>query len=98
MSPVTADAKNTKSSRLSIRTTDAEKRLLEQAAALSRVTASQFVMDAALRSAEAFLADRTYFALAPEQWDAFTEMLERPARVLPALRAAASKPSPFSER
>jgi uncharacterized protein (DUF1778 family) len=96
--PATTPTKSTKSSRLNIRTTDAEKHLLEQAAALSRMTASQFVMEAALRSAEAMLADQTRFALAPEEWQAFKEMLERPARVLPALRSAAAKPSPFSER
>lgn len=98
MNPIAAEAKNTKSTRLNIRATDDEKHLLEQAARQSRVTASQFVMQAALRSAEEVLAEQTRFALAPTEWDAFTTMLDRPTRTVPALREAASKPSPFSGR
>ena len=44
------------------------------------------------------LADQTRFVLAPDQWSAFTAVLNRPAREIGALGQAASKPSPFSER
>lgn len=98
MNPIAAEAKNTKSTRLSIRATDAEKQLLEQAASQSRVTASQFVMDAALRSAEKVLSERTHFVVSPAEWEAFATLLERPARTLSSLRVAACKPSPFSAR
>lgn len=33
------------------------------------------------------LADRRVFGLAPAQWDAFVELLDRPTRDLPRLRA-----------
>jgi uncharacterized protein (DUF1778 family) len=98
MNPIAAQARTNKSSRLNIRATDEEKRLLEQAADMAHVTASQFVMQAALQSAESVLGDRTRFSLPPQQWDEFARLLDRPARELPALKRAAAKPSPFSER
>lgn len=88
----------TKAERFNIRATEDEKRLVEQAAEVSRVTASQFVMAAALRSAEEVLADRTRFVLPEDRWAEFVERLDAPPRTVPALKRAASKPSPFSER
>lgn len=85
-----------KTERLNIRTTQKEKELVEQAARLTHVSASQFVLRAALVSAEDVLMDQNRFVLSPEGMRAFTDMLDRPARAIPALTEAASKPSPFS--
>lgn len=87
-----------KAERLNIRISEDQKRLVEQAASLSRQTTSQFVMQAALRSAEEALADSTRFVLPPEQYKAFTAALDRPAREILALKKAASRPSPFRDR
>ncbi len=87
-----------KAERFNIRATRPEKALVEEAARASHMTSSQFVMQAALRQAEEVLADQTRFALPAARWEEFTALLDRPARVLPALRKAASKPSPFGER
>ncbi len=87
-----------KAERFNIRATADEKRLVELAAETERVTASQFVMSAAVQAAEDVLADRTRFVLPDEKWDAFVQRLDEPARELPALKRAASKPSPFVER
>jgi uncharacterized protein (DUF1778 family) len=89
---------NTKRERLSIRTTAAEKALVEQAASIERVTASHFVMQAALRSAEEVLVDQTRFVLSSDKWAAFVGALDRPAREIPPLKAAAAKKSPFGAR
>lgn len=96
MSADTAHATN-RASRFNIRATTDEKRLVEQAASFSHMTTTQFVMRAALRSAEEVLADQTRYVVEPEQWDQFVTALDRPAREIPALRQAASKPSPFDE-
>ena len=85
-----------KTERLNIRTTLEEKQLVEQAARLTHVSASQFVLRAALMSAEDVLVDQNRFVLPPERWRAFVDMLDRSARAIPALTEAASKPSPFS--
>jgi uncharacterized protein (DUF1778 family) len=87
-----------KSDRFNIRTTSREKSLVELAATLARVSTSQFVLQAAVRSAEEVLADQTRFVLSPEKWEAFVEALDRPAREVPALKRAIAKPSPFSGR
>ena len=84
--------------RLYVRASAVEKNLLSQAAKASQVPVSQFMRQAALRSAEDVLADQTRFVLPPDKWSEFTALLERPARVPDALRAAASRPSPFVER
>ena len=85
-----------KTERLNIRTTQEEKELVEQAARLTHVSASQFVLRAALMSAEEVLVDQNRFVLPPESWRAFVDMLDRPARAIPSLKEAASKPSPLS--
>jgi uncharacterized protein (DUF1778 family) len=88
----------TKNQRLNIRTSEAEKTVLEQAANATHMSVSQFTLQAALRSAEEVLADQTRFVLPADKWAEFTALLDRPARVLPALKEAASKPSPFGAR
>lgn len=83
---------------LNIRVTEPEKRLVEQAASLAHMGMSQFMLQATLRAAEEVLADQTRFVLPPAEWDRFVRLLDRPARVLPGLREAATKPSPFGRR
>ncbi len=95
---MTTDRPGAKDQRLNIRASEAEKATLEQAASATHMGVSQFTLQAALRSAEEVLADQTRFVLPADKWDEFTALLERPARVLPALREAAAKPSPFGER
>lgn len=56
----------------------------------------RFVLQVALRSAEEVLADQTRFVVAAGAWAQFTALLDRPARVVPALREAVAKPSPFA--
>ncbi len=84
--------------RFNIRTTVRDKDLVTQAAYVARMSTSQFVMQAALRSAEEILADQSRFVVPPEKWDAFVDALDRPAREVPALKKAVSKPNPFSDR
>lgn len=87
-----------KADRFNIRVTREEKTLVEQAARTSRVSASQFVLQAALSSAEEILADQTAFVLSPEQWGSFVERLDRPTRVVPELERAAQEPDVFGDR
>ena len=91
-------AAKVKTERLNIRATEDEKALVEQAAQARHMTASQFVLQSALRSAEEILADQTRFVLPQDKWDEFTTMLDRPARDMPALREASSKRDRFGDR
>jgi uncharacterized protein (DUF1778 family) len=83
---------------LNIRVTEDEKTIVEQAADLSHMAMSQFMLQAALRAAEEVLADQTRVVVPADKWDEFVTLLDRPTRVLPGLREAASKPSPFGQR
>lgn len=87
----------TRDERFNIRVRQDEKALIERAARIEGLTTSQFLVRAALRSAEQVLGDRRDFVLPAADWDAFVEALDRPARVIPELRAAALKPRPFVE-
>jgi uncharacterized protein (DUF1778 family) len=71
-------------------------RLVRQAAATSQRTLTDFVVDAAVLEAERLLADRTEFALGPQQWERFVELLDRSPRDNPGLERLFSKPSVFS--
>jgi uncharacterized protein (DUF1778 family) len=86
-----------KAERLNIRATVEEKQLIEQAAETARMTTSQFVLQAAVRSAEKLLGDaeRTRYLLSDREWDEFAAALDRPAREIPSLKRALSKRSPF---
>ena len=82
-----------RSSRLHFRVREEQKALLEEAAALSGRSLTEFVLTSAQSAANDILADRTRFVLPPEQWDAFAAALERPPRELPRIAALLSEPS-----
>ena len=73
----------TRSEKLDLRVTRADKRALQAAAAAARRSVSQFVLESALARAEEALANRTQFALQGAQWNAFLAALDAPPRRLP---------------
>ena len=98
MKPIVESVSAMKDQRLNIRASAEVKNLVEEAARATHMTASAFILQAALRAAQDVFADQTRFVLSPDKWSAFTAVLNRPAREIGALERAASKPSPFSER
>lgn len=85
-----------KESRLSIRASEPEKSILRQAAEARHMNTSQFVLQASLDAAHAILVDQTEFRLPPEQWEAFCERLDAPARTIPALQQLFSESEPYN--
>lgn len=81
--------------KLDLRLTPAAKRLLQDAAAASSRSVSDFVLESALARAEAALPDRQRFGLDAEHWAAFQAALEAPARPLPRLARLLDQPSVF---
>ena len=86
-----------KERRLSIRASNSEKIVLKQAAQARHMNTSQFVLQASLDAAHAILIDQSEFRLAPEQWDAFCQRLEEPAKVIPALQQLFGEKEPYGE-
>ncbi len=74
-------AEEPRSERIVIRTTPTTKALLQEAAASSHKSVSQFVLDAA----EAALTGCPPIQLNDEQWQAFQDALDRPAVFNPRL-------------
>jgi len=82
-----------RSARLHFRVREEQKTILEEAAALSGRSLSDFVIASAQSAANDILADRTRFVLPPEQWEAFAAALEGPPRELPKIAALLSESS-----
>ncbi|HEV2753423.1 MAG TPA: DUF1778 domain-containing protein [Solirubrobacteraceae bacterium] len=70
-------------------------RLVRQAAETPGRTLTDFVVEAAVIEAERPLAGRTHFALEPERWERFVELLDRPPQDNAGLLELFSKPSVF---
>ena len=85
-----------KESRLSIRTSEPEKRILRQAARARHMNTSQFVLQASLEAARAIIVDQTEFRLPREEWEKFCERLDAPAMTIPALRELFNEADPWS--
>ena len=83
-----------RAARLDLRVEEAEKALLLEAAALSHMSLSAFVLAAARERAESVVAERRRVLLDDETFDAFVAALEAPVDN-PALRSLLAEPSPF---
>ena len=76
---------------LHLRIAPAKKRLLLQAAKTTHAsTLTEYVISSALRQAEQDLLERRTFVMKGTDWDAFNRLLDRPARVVPALKKLAA--------
>jgi uncharacterized protein (DUF1778 family) len=85
-----------KDERLQIRVDPADKALLERAAAATHLNVSAFVVQAAASRAEEILAERNSIRLSPQAAAAFSEALERPAKVNDRLAQALRRKRNFS--
>lgn len=91
------DLKAAKSERLSLRANAWQRTLLKEASQVEGTTVSDFVLRSATRAAEDVLADRRVFALSEDRWEAFMEVLDRPAQELPRLRELLESPTVLDE-
>lgn len=87
----------TRDRRLEVRTTTAERDLIDRAAAASGTDLTTFVVGHLTEAAQKVLADRDHFELTPDVADEWERINRRPARDLPGLRKLMERPTPFSE-
>lgn len=85
----------TKTERIDIRTNASVKAMLQQAAAATNKTVSEFLLDSGLTAASETLADRRLFALDDAEWEAFQAALDASPQDKPALKELLSSPSVF---
>jgi uncharacterized protein (DUF1778 family) len=87
--------RTTRSEKLDLRLTREAKLVLKAAAAASRRSVSEFVLESALARANEALADRRSFGLNATQWKAFMAALDAPPRSLPWLERLLKEPGFF---
>jgi uncharacterized protein (DUF1778 family) len=85
----------TRIDKLDLRLTPSAKRMLQIAAAATRRSVSEFVLESALARAEETLPDRQKFGLNAEQWRAFQKALDSPPPAAPRLAKLLRKQSVF---
>jgi len=86
-----------RSRRLELRTTPAERELIDRAVALTETDLTEFVVANAVEAARRALADRDRFELDGDALTAWEAINARRARDLPGLAALMRRPSPFAE-
>jgi uncharacterized protein (DUF1778 family) len=69
--------------------------LIDHAARTQGKNRTDFILEAAMRAAEAALVDRALIRLQPEDWDAFLSRLEKPPEANERLRRTMHAPSPW---
>jgi uncharacterized protein (DUF1778 family) len=86
-----------KSERLELRLTRDQKVRIEQAAALSGRTVTDFSVSVLAREADEAIRSERELYLSQKSWDAFNEILNRPAKPVSGLADLLKRPSVFSD-
>jgi uncharacterized protein (DUF1778 family) len=84
-----------RSEKLDLRLSLGAKKTLQAAAAATRRSVSEFVLESALTRADEALAERQTFVLDAARWKAFLAALDAPPRPLPRLRRLLKEPGFF---
>lgn len=92
------EARTNRTEKLDLRLTKSAKQTLQAAATAASKSLSEFVLETALREAEARLPDRTVFHLDTERWEAFVAALDAPPRRPPRLERLFREPSVFDPK
>jgi uncharacterized protein (DUF1778 family) len=87
--------RSNRTEKLDLRLTPRAKTTLQAAAAASRRSVSEFVLESALTRADETLADRRSFGLSADQWKAFLAALDARPRPLPRLERLLKEPGFF---
>jgi uncharacterized protein (DUF1778 family) len=86
---------NKRTDRIDLRIHPEAKEALQAAASLRHKSVSEFILESALGAADEVLADRRYFSLNAEQWEAFQVALDAPPLALPRLERLMREPGIF---
>lgn len=86
-----------RSGTINLRVGEAQKEVIDRAAAIQGKSRTEFILDAAYRSATSFLLDRKFFLVDDATFEAFERQLEATPdpQQLTALRALLERPAPW---
>jgi uncharacterized protein (DUF1778 family) len=80
---------------LSMRLADADIAIIDRAANLRGRSRTEFMRDAAVRTAEEVIMENTVIRMSPEGFSAFIDLLDRPAKPVPELVELLKRPAPW---
>lgn len=84
----------TKTARIHLRIAAEDRQLFEQASSVYDESLTDFLVHGGRERAERLLADRTRFVLPADEWQAFSDALDRPAQANPKVAKLFSRPRP----
>jgi uncharacterized protein (DUF1778 family) len=88
---------NTKSDRIELRLTREQKSEIEQAAAISGRSVTDFSVPLLVKEAEQLIRVERDLQMSKRSWDAFNEILDRPAKPVSGLADLLKRPSVFED-
>ena len=80
---------------LSMRLADADIAIIDRAAGLRGRSRTEFMRDAAVRTAEEVIMENTVIRMSPEGVAAFTDLLDRPPQAVPEMVELLQRPAPW---
>ena len=86
-----------KTERFTLRATNAQKELINRAAAIKRTNATDFILVNACKAAEDALLDQRLFFADKETFDKFEAILDRPITSKPELDALMREKAPWEQ-
>jgi uncharacterized protein (DUF1778 family) len=93
--PLSQDQRSSRSLTVNLRIEPEMRDLIDSAAKLRGKSRTAFVLDAARQEAQDTLLDQRLFRLNEQQWKAFTQALDAPPSVNPALAEILATPAPW---
>ena len=86
---------NAKDVRIGLRATPQQEALIRHAAARTRKSLTEFILDSTCVAAEQALIEQCYFPVGSREWNAFRAALDRPARAKPDLKRLLKTKAPW---
>ena len=83
---------------LSIRLPDVDIAIIDRAASLRGRSRTEFMRDAAVRTAEEVIMENTVIRMSPEGFAAFADLLDRPAKPVPEMVELLKRPAPWENQ
>lgn len=80
---------------LSLRLADADIAIIDRAASLRGRSRTEFMRDAAVRTAEEVIIENTVIRMSSEGFAAFVDLLDRPAIAVPEMVELLKRPAPW---
>lgn len=90
-----AQTTNTRDQMINIRASRQQRDVIDQAARALGKSRSDFMLESAVREAEAVMLDRVYFHIDAAAWEEFAALLETPPAPSAELRKLLQSPPPW---